>query len=68
MGYIGDVRDNHVQYATKGARRHVLPGRHVLNAITKGDPSQRAIGNYAKATPGVAQTGPNIFGKDPAGD
>ena len=35
----------------KGAKQETLPNRHVMNKLTKGDPLQRSIGNYAKATP-----------------
>jgi len=39
---------NHVG---KGASEEVLPSRSALNSLTQGDPLQRTIGNYAKATP-----------------
>ena len=51
-------------HAGKGGQR-IFPGRGALNDIVKKRPS---INNYAKAAPGIAQTGPNIFGKDPAGE
>jgi|RhiMethySRZTD1v2_1073278.scaffolds.fasta_scaffold1790999_2 hypothetical protein len=35
----------------KGAKQETLPNRHALNTLTKGDPLQRSIGNYAKASP-----------------
>jgi len=35
----------------KGAKQEVLPNRHALNTLTKGDPLQRSIGNYSKAAP-----------------
>lgn len=28
-----------------------LPSRHVLNTLTRGDPAQRTLGMYGKATP-----------------
>jgi hypothetical protein len=39
----------------KGARQEILPNRHALNTLTKGDPMQRSIGNYAKAAPTGAE-------------
>lgn len=35
----------------KGASEQVLPSRAALNSLTKGDPFQRTMQNYAKATP-----------------
>jgi hypothetical protein len=29
----------------------LLPSRHALNTLTKGDPAQRTLGMYGKATP-----------------
>lgn len=40
--------DKHVG---KGASETVLPSRSALSDLTQGDPLQRTIGNYAKATP-----------------
>jgi hypothetical protein len=50
----------------------VLPSRHALNLLTKGDPVQRSLGNYAKNSPadasGLGQIGqPNIITKTPDG-
>jgi len=38
----------------KGAQSQMLPSRHALNTLTRGDPIQRSIGNYAKLTPSGA--------------
>lgn len=35
----------------KGGSEEMLPSRHALATLTKGDPAQRTIGNYAKLTP-----------------
>lgn len=35
----------------KGSKSQMLPSRHALDTLTKGDPSQRSIGMYAKLTP-----------------
>lgn len=39
----------------KGSRQEILPNRHALNTLTKGDPLQRSIGNYSKAAPTGAE-------------
>ena len=35
----------------KGSSSQVLPNRSALNTLTQGDPAQRTIQQYAKATP-----------------
>jgi len=35
----------------KGASEEVLPSRHAVSTLTQGDPSQRTMNDYAKATP-----------------
>jgi hypothetical protein len=40
--------------ANKGSRQEMLPSRMALARLTKGDPMQRSLGNYAKATPSGA--------------
>lgn len=40
--------------ANKASRQASLPSRHALNQLTKGDPSQTSIGNFAKMTPSGA--------------
>lgn len=37
--------------ANKGSRQELLPGRHAMALLTKGDPWQRSMGNYAKLVP-----------------
>lgn len=56
---------NVTHHANKGSQQQFLPSRHVLNTLTKGDPSQRTVNNYAKATPSVVETGPSIEGTEP---
>jgi hypothetical protein len=38
----------------KGGGQELLPHRDAMNQLTKGDPWQRSIGNYAKLTPSGA--------------
>lgn len=38
----------------KGGGSQMLPSRHALNTLTKGDPIERSLGNYAKLTPSGA--------------
>lgn len=38
----------------KGSRQQRLPNRHALNTLTKGDPVQRSLNNYARQTPSGA--------------
>jgi hypothetical protein len=35
----------------KGSKSQMLPSRHALDALTKGTPDQRTLGQYAKRTP-----------------
>lgn len=51
-------------YSTKSINQQLLPSRHTLNDISKADPMQRTLGNYAKATPNITQSGPSILGVD----
>lgn len=46
------IPKNHVVGAT--GRQEFLPHRFALAKLTKGDPFQRSIGMYAKATPSGA--------------
>lgn len=52
-------------HTNKGSNKELLPNRHALNQVSKGDPAQRSIGNYAKATPGIIENGQDIFGSKP---
>jgi hypothetical protein len=60
--------------SNKGALSMVLPSRHALNTLTRGDPAQRTLGMYGKATPmdvsGVGQMsmGSPVEGIPPAPD
>lgn len=40
--------------AGKGSQQHLLPHKDAVEQLTKGDPWQRSIGNYAKLTPSGA--------------
>jgi type II secretory pathway component PulK len=49
----------------KGSQQQVLPSRHALNTLTRGDVVNRSLGNYAKNTPGPDNAGGipgSIFG------
>jgi hypothetical protein len=49
----------------KGSQQQILPSRHALNTLTRGDTVNRSLGNYAKSTPGPDNTGSldgSIFG------
>ena len=39
------------QLHNKGSQEFLLPNRHAMAELTKGDPWQRSMGNYAKLTP-----------------
>lgn len=43
-----------IRHKGKGGTEELLPGRHAMAQLTKGDPWQRSIGNYAKLTPSGA--------------
>jgi hypothetical protein len=43
-----------IKHTGKGASEQSLPSRSALNTLTKGDPLQRSMNNYAKETPGPA--------------
>lgn len=40
--------------ASKGSREHLLPHKDAVAELTKGNPWQRSMGNYAKLTPSGA--------------
>ena len=40
--------------AGKGGGQEMLPSRGAMSMLTKGDPVQRSMGNYAKLTPSGA--------------
>lgn len=39
------------KHTGKGATQQTLPSRHAMQTLTQGDPGQRTMNNYAKATP-----------------
>jgi hypothetical protein len=45
----------------KGGGQAMLPNRAAVTALTKGDPTQQSIGNYAKLTPSGANA-PTTYG------
>lgn len=48
----------------KGATEEVLPDRHALSTLTKTDPLQRTMNNYAKASPPSPKVAPpNLLGE-----
>lgn len=40
-----------IQHSGKGSKEQLLPSRHAMDELTKGDPWQRSMSNYAKLTP-----------------
>ena len=50
-----------VRHTGKGATEQALPNRRALNTLTKGDPAQRTINNYAKETPGLGMPSPTML-------
>lgn len=57
------VKPQIVNNKGKGAKEEMLPSRFAMTQVTKGDPVQRSMQNYAKVTPGVgSESVPNIFG------
>lgn len=42
----------------KGSKSEMLPSRNARAQLTGGDPMQRTMNNYAKATPGLADQSP----------
>jgi hypothetical protein len=53
-----------VKHQGKGATEQVLPSRHAMQTLTQGDPGQRSMNDYAKATPMASPTAaaPDING------
>lgn len=50
----------------KGSQEDILPHRKAMSMLTKGDPSQRTMNNYAKATPSMQNQGSGgMFGFGP---
>jgi hypothetical protein len=45
------MQDNMIRNIGKGGKQELLPNRHAMNTITRGEPWQRSINNYAKVTP-----------------
>ncbi len=52
------------KHVGKGASEQVLPSRHAVQTLTQGDPMQRTMNQYAKATPlgNSDAESPDIFG------
>ena len=50
-------------HAGKGSKQELLPSRTALSKLVRGP--QTTVNDYAKATPSVVQTGPNIEGNEP---
>jgi len=54
----------------KGSQQEILPNRHTLAKLLRGDPSQRSLGRYAKAAPSgvdldapsIEEIGPRVIG------
>ncbi len=48
-------------HKNKSAQSEILPHRSALTRLTRGDPAQRTMGQYAKATPSMTNTAPFQF-------
>lgn len=46
--------------ANKGSRSELLPSRHALATLTKGNPAERSVLNYGKLTP-IGANAPKTF-------
>jgi hypothetical protein len=56
------IGDKVIRNVGKGSKDEVLPSRMAMETITKGDPMQRAMNNYAKKTPsGLSAMGPSFM-------
>ena len=56
------VGDKVVRNVGKGSKDEVLPSRMAMETITKGNPMQRSMNNYAKKTPsGLNAMGPSFM-------
>ena len=56
------IGDKVVRNVGKGSKDEVLPSRMAMETITKGDPMQRSMNNYAKKTPsGLSGMGPSFM-------
>ena len=40
-----------IRHKGKGGKEQLLPSRHAMDEVTKGNPWQRSMSNYAKLTP-----------------
>lgn len=56
------IGDKITRVVGKGSKDEVLPNRMAMETITKGDPMQRSMNNYAKKTPsGASAMGPSFM-------
>jgi len=56
------IGDKITRIVGKGSKDEVLPSRMAMETITKGDPMQRSMNNYAKKTPsGAGAMGPSFM-------
>ena len=49
-------------HTNKGANHELLPNRHALNQVSKGDLDKRSMNNYAKVAPDISQNGRDVTG------
>lgn len=45
-----------ITHKGKGTKQEILPSRHALNTLTRGDPAQRTMGQYGKASPAMEES------------
>lgn len=57
------MKDDITHHAGKGSKSEILPSRSALSKLVRGP--QTTINDYAKATPNVVQSGPDIEGTKP---
>jgi hypothetical protein len=50
------------KHSGKGSQEQTLPHRMAMTQLTKGDPMQRTMNNYAKKTPGIDNESPSLLG------
>jgi hypothetical protein len=62
-GRPGSMNTPITHHKGKGSSQEILPSRSALSKLVRGP--QTTINDYAKASPNVVQSGPNIEGKEP---
>ena len=50
------IRPGVITHKGKGTKQELLPHRSALNSLTRGDASQRTMGQYGKAAPSMEES------------